>query len=130
MALLGLYSGWIGRHLFTASLFLAFLACCAAVVLYCAFAELSVSAREISQKTLFGRWRFRWEEIGSWTVRACPNSSDDLLFEAGSPPRMLRVSSAAVHEKDMRELKRWFQEYAGDAIGYDAFLARFEKSGK
>jgi len=86
MALLGLYSVWIGRHIFPASLFLAFLACCAAVVLYCVFAELSVSAGEISQKTLFGRWRFRWEEIGSWTVRACPNSSDDLLFEAGSPP--------------------------------------------
>ena len=130
MVCLGLHSLLSGTYRMPAVLFLLFLACCAAVIAYCATAEVSLSAEGISQKTLLSRWQFRWKEIENWTVRSNPNDSDDLLFKVDSLPRMLEVSGAAVNEKEMPEVKRWFQEFVGDAIRYDDFMARSERSGR
>jgi hypothetical protein len=123
MALLGLYSVSTGRYAIPAALFLLFLAVCAVVLVYTSVAEVDLSAEGIFQKTLFCRWRFRWDEIRSWTVRMRPNDSDELLFRVRSSARVLQVTGAAVNEKEMRDVKMRFQEYVGDATAYDAFMA-------
>ena len=125
LAFLGLYDLSTGRYVVPAALFLTFLTLCAFVIVYTAVAEVSLSAEGISQKTPLHRWRFRWDDIRSWTVRTRPNDSDELLFSAGSPPRMIQVTGAGVNEQEMRDVKMRFQECVGDATPYDAFMARF-----
>jgi hypothetical protein len=58
-------------------------------------------------------------------VRTRPNDSDELLFSAGSLPRIIQVTGAAVNEQEMRDVKMRFRECVGDATPYDAFMARF-----
>ena len=125
VALLGLYDLSAGRYVGPAALFLLFLSLCAFVIVYTSVTEVSLSAEGISQKTLFSRWRFRWDEIENWTVRSLPNESDELLFRVRAPGRILQVTGAAVNEKELRDVKMRFQKFVGDATPYDAFMARF-----
>jgi len=50
------------------------------------------------------------------------------LFKAGSPARKFQIASAAVNDKELMAVKDWFQEFVGDARGYDDFVGQYEKS--
>jgi hypothetical protein len=128
MVLLGLLSVLTGSFIIPALFFLLFLAGCAFVLMYGAVAEVSLNTEGVSQKTLFSRWRFRWQEIENWALLICPNNSDVILFKAGSPAQKLQISSAAVNEKELLAVKGWFQEFVGNAMEYDTFIGQFEKS--
>ncbi|MGD8716105.1 MAG: hypothetical protein PVG70_16250 [Desulfobacterales bacterium] len=129
MFLLGLRSVLTGRFVIPALFYLLFVLCGAFIIVYCAVAEVSLSAEGISQKTLFSRWRFRWQEIENWTMQQYPDFRSDLLiFSGGLPPQRVQVSRAAVNGKQINVLKWWFWEYVGKPLENDEFVRQIREA--
>jgi hypothetical protein len=129
MFLLGLHNVLTGHFVIPAIFYLLFVLCGAFIIVYCTVTEVTLSVEGISQKTLFSRWRFGWQEIENWTMQQYPDFRSDLLiFSGGLPPQSVQVSRAAVNGKQMNELKWWFWEYVGKPLEYDEFVRQIREA--
>jgi hypothetical protein len=120
------YSLATGEFIVPAMFFLALLISLAVIIVYSSVASLSLDSAGISQRTLFKRWRFRWEEIESWTIQRHTNDRSDLVFSIGLP-HGVQINRAAVNSKEMREVKDWFWEYVGKPLEHDEFVRQTRK---
>ena len=121
LVFLASYSLSSGEFIVPAMFFLVLLISLAFIIVYSVVASLSLDSEGISQRTLFNRWRFRWEEIESWSMQRHPNDRSDLVFSIGLP-RGVQISRAAVNSKEMREVKEWFWEFVGKPLEHDQFF--------
>jgi hypothetical protein len=121
LVFLASHSLFKGEFIVPAIFFMVLLIGLAFIIVYSSLASLSLDSDGVSQRTLFNRWQFRWEEIESWSMQRHPNDRSDLVFSIGLS-HGVQISRAAVNSKEMREVEEWFWEYVGKPLEYDEFI--------